>query len=300
MLEIKHLRLVQAIAEEGGPTRAGVRLHLSQSAVSHQLADLERRLDVLLFVRERKRLQLTSAGARLLALARKVLPDVERAEREVRDVAQAPSKLRVCTECFTGYHWLPAVVPRMRAEFPNVDLSIDVDSTQNPLASLKRGRLDCAVMSTRVRDAALRVEPLFDDEWVVILAPSDPLAQRSYVRARDLVGATVFAHHPSKQDAKRFADLLEKERTQAPSVSVVPLTEALVALVAAGLGVGLVSRWAVAPHERAGTVAVRRFTKTGMLERWSAVFPRDTSNSAPILRIIELLRAAAPPVVSSR
>ena len=66
MIEVRHLRLVRAIAEEGGPTRAGSRLRLTQSAVSHQLAELEGRLGVALFTRVRRQLKLTSAGARLV------------------------------------------------------------------------------------------------------------------------------------------------------------------------------------------------------------------------------------------
>src|SRR5688572_14449714 len=87
MLEIRHLRLVRAIAEEGGPTRAAARLHLTQSAVSHQLAELEGRLGVVLFARVRRQLKLTPAGARLLEASRSMLAELSRVERELHQAA---------------------------------------------------------------------------------------------------------------------------------------------------------------------------------------------------------------------
>lgn len=294
VLEVRHLHLVRAIVEEGGPTKAAAKLHLSQSAISHQLADLERRLGVLLFVRERRRLHLTEAGKRVLALGRAVLPEFTRTELDILGGGHSRFRIRISTECFTGYHWLPRVLPQMRREFPHVDLSIDVESTRRPVAALLRGRLELAVVSTRVDDPTLHVEPLFEDEWVVIVAPSHPLAQRRYVQARDLSACTVFAHHASKQDAKRFTELLKAENTSPLDVEVVPLTEALVSLVGADLGVGLVSRWAISPHERSGTVVALRFTKNGLRERWSAVYRADARELGPLARLAQLLRAEAP------
>src|SRR5688572_29935408 len=84
VLETRHLRLVQAIAESGGVTRAGDRLHLTQSAISRQLAELEDRLRLKLFARVKKRLVITPAGAHLLDASRRILDDLASAERELK------------------------------------------------------------------------------------------------------------------------------------------------------------------------------------------------------------------------
>src|SRR6188768_2470314 len=102
MLEVRHLRLVRAIAEEGGPTRAAARLHLTQSAVSHQLAELEGRLGISLFTRVRRQLKLTPAGARLVDAARTMLTDLSRVERELHQTgAKKREYLRIALEGFT-------------------------------------------------------------------------------------------------------------------------------------------------------------------------------------------------------
>src|SRR3954471_17077027 len=117
MLEVRHLRLVRAIAEEGGPTRAAARLHLTQSAASHQLAEREGRRGVLLFTRVRRQLKLTPAGARLVESARALLTDLARVERELHQAGTRKREvLRIAVECFTSYHWLPPIVATLAAE----------------------------------------------------------------------------------------------------------------------------------------------------------------------------------------
>src|SRR6266545_7042617 len=101
-LEIRHLRLVTAIADFGSLTRAGDRLHLTQSALSHRLRDIESRLGAALFLRVGKRLVFTPAGERLLASAKEILERLQRTEHDIRQMGQERAGvLRLTTECYT-------------------------------------------------------------------------------------------------------------------------------------------------------------------------------------------------------
>src|SRR2546421_12688139 len=114
-LEIRHLQLVAAVADVGSLTRAGDRLHLTQSALSHQLRDIESRLGAPLFLRIGKRLVLTPAGERLLASAREVLARLERTAEEVRQMSRGRAGvLRRTTGCYHGFHWLPPLLTHYR------------------------------------------------------------------------------------------------------------------------------------------------------------------------------------------
>jgi LysR family transcriptional regulator, regulator for metE and metH len=86
-LEIRHLKLVAAIAETGSVTRAGNQLHLTQSALSHQLRDAEEQLGARLFERLKGTMTLTAAGERLLKSARTVIEELERAEKDIHEGA---------------------------------------------------------------------------------------------------------------------------------------------------------------------------------------------------------------------
>src|ERR671930_334844 len=134
-IEVRHLRLVSAIADSGTLPRAGDRLHLTQSALSHQLRDIESRLGAALFLRVGKRLVLTPAGERLLASAREVLERLQQTEHEIRCMGQDHAGLlRLTTECYTCYHWLSPILMRYRRRFPRAEVRIDVNATPNTIA----------------------------------------------------------------------------------------------------------------------------------------------------------------------
>ncbi|HET9955575.1 MAG TPA: LysR family transcriptional regulator, partial [Polyangiaceae bacterium] len=116
-LEVRDFRLVRAIAEAGGATHAGRHLNLSQSAVSHQLRGLEQRVGVALFRRSGRKLAITPAGQRFLEVGRQVLGPLLQLELELRRASQqARPKLRVGTQCYTAYHWLPQVLSALAAQ----------------------------------------------------------------------------------------------------------------------------------------------------------------------------------------
>src|SRR5437764_14671400 len=155
-LEIKHLRLVAAIARTGSVTRAGDVLNLSQSALSHQLRDIEDRLGAALFHRVGKRMVLTPPGDVLLRTAQQVLDLVGRAEDEIRDADKKDAGLlRITTQCHTCYHWLPGLLKEYRLRHPHIDVHVDADATPRPIKSLLEGRIDLAIVNDRVRDRRL-------------------------------------------------------------------------------------------------------------------------------------------------
>ena len=103
-LEVRHLRLVLGIADAGSMTKAAERLFLTQSALSHQLRDIEARFETPFFLRLGRRMVLTAAGRRVLETARRVVGDIERAEEDIRRLAgDTEGVIRVCTQCYTGY-----------------------------------------------------------------------------------------------------------------------------------------------------------------------------------------------------
>ena len=294
MLEVRHLRLVRAIADEGGPTRAAARLHLTQSAVSHQLAELEGRLGVALFSRVRRRLELTPAGARLLEAARSLLAELARVERELHTAgSRGRETLRLAVECFTSYHWLPPLVAALAEEYPHVDVRIVAEATREPVSALLRGSLDLAIVSSPVLDRELETRKLFDDEWTVVMAKAHPLASRPWVSVAELGGETLYGHAAPRSDVERFRELMASEGARMPHTRFVPFTGALVDLVSAGLGVAVVSRWAVAPWIAEGSIVARRLTRAGLPETWSATYRKDSSLRPAIERFLALWLARA-------
>src|SRR5438552_3318326 len=136
-LEIRDHRLVHAITEFGTVTRAGQHLHLTQSALSHQLADLEKRAGAALFQRAGRRMLPTRIGDHLAARARETLRRLEQVEEEVVSMATGrEAELRISTECYTAYHWLPPVLKQFGERHPGVEVRVIPDATANPVRAL--------------------------------------------------------------------------------------------------------------------------------------------------------------------
>jgi LysR family transcriptional regulator, regulator for metE and metH len=241
-LEVRHLRLVSAVADLGSLTRAGDRLHLTQSALSHQLRDIESRLGAALFLRVGKRLVLTPAGERLLATARDVLDRLDRTEQDIHQMGKARAgMLRLTTECYTCYHWLPPLLVRYRKRFPQVEVRIDVGATGRPLEMLLAGKLDLAIMSSPVRDRRFVSRPVFDDELVVAAARDHRFAKQTHVRLSDLRDETLYVY-PPKEESRVLQEVLVPSGHVPARVEEVMLTESIAELVKAGLGVSVLAR----------------------------------------------------------
>jgi LysR family transcriptional regulator for metE and metH len=298
-LEIRHLQLVRAVAQRGTLTSAGLVLHLSQSALSHQLLDIESRLGTALFLRVGKRLALTPAGERLLASANEVLATIVHTEDAIRQLSgDSRGVLRITTECYTCYHWLPPMLKQYRRTHPLVDVRIDVTATSAPIDALLEGRLDLAIVSDRVLDRRVVTRPLFDDELVVVMTPRHPLAAKAFIEARDFAGETLLSYAP-KEESTVYQRLLLPAGVTPADLMQVQLTEAIIEMAKGGLGLGVLARWAVEPEVRAGRLQARPLTRRGFKRTWSAATLKDLSRVPYVSAFTDLL-AEHPPFATSR
>jgi LysR family transcriptional regulator, regulator for metE and metH len=301
VVEMRHLRLVAAIAATGGVTAAARALHLTQPALSHQLRELETRLRTPLFVRTSRRMVATPAGEQLAHLARSVLADVHGFEREVLSghFSEARGSIRIATACYTVYHWLPAVLKAFRDRWPSVDLRIAPEYTGAPLAALRDGTLDLAIVHQDAPDKRLRFEPLFDDELVVVTAPDHRLARNGFVTAEDFEPEHLILYATQDGDPTVVRELLNPAGVVPRRVTRIQLTEAIIQLVAAGLGIAVMARWAVMPALRAGAIRAVRLTEHGFLRKWCVGMRADDPCPAYRVDLLELLRrhVAAGPVI---
>jgi LysR family transcriptional regulator for metE and metH len=291
-LETRQLRMLVAIADEGTVTRAAATLNVSQPALSHGLRALEKSVGVSLFARRPRGLVPTEAGERLLRTARSVLREIERARTEIAGRAIGRGELlRLSTECYTAYHWLPAALTQFERRFPAVTVQVVVEATRRPLPALLEGSLDVAIVSTRSRNARIAYHGLFDDELVVVMAPAHRLVAAPFVAAEDLAAETLFMYPIPREDSDVFQRVLLPARVEPARLVPVELTEAILELVRAGRGVAVLARWAVAPDLGSGRLLARRLTRRGLRRRWFAatVARRPPAHMAEFISLVRRL-----------
>ena len=228
--------MVTAVAASGSVTQAATDLHLTQSAVSHQLRAIEARLGTPLFLRVGKRMVVTAAGGRVLETARRVLDDIKAAEEDVRrHRAGEASVIRVYAQCNTGYHWLPPLIDAFRRTHPAVDVSLAVECTIRPLEALLEGLLDVAIVTDSVRSSHVRTRLLFEDEHAAIVAPDHRFAAQAFVSPKDLADERLLLYSSSPDDSFTIQKILKPAGVVARRVSFVMLTEAILEMVKARL-----------------------------------------------------------------
>ena len=249
VLELRHLATLQAIDEAGSLVEAAERLHVTQSALSHQLKDLEHRLGVALIVRRTRPIRFTTAGGRVLALARQVLPQVRRTETELRRLAAGQSgRLHIAIECHSCFQWLMPALDRFREAWPEVELDLSAAFSFTPQAALVRGDLDMVITSDPVDNDAVRYLPLFRYELVLAVARQSALAGARAVAPRALAEETLITYPVEHERLDVFTAFLDPAGVAPAALRTAELTPMMVQLVAAGRGVAALPNWALTEY----------------------------------------------------
>ena len=270
-LEVRDLRLVAAISELGNLTRAGQHLHLTQSALSHQLADLEQRVGGKLFERSGRRLIPTRLGEHLCAKAKPMIEQLREVERDLANMAKGrEATLRIATECYTCYHWLPPVLDAFRQRHPGVDVRIVPSASSRPIRALLGGVIDLCIASSQVKDRRVLTTALFDDELMLVVGHRHPLAERRSVDPSDLRHEH-FLTYSAPEDNWAFQDFLAPAGVSPTQVSTLKLTEAIIELVKANMGVGIFARWAITPYLESEALRAIPINHPAARRTWQAV-----------------------------
>jgi DNA-binding transcriptional LysR family regulator len=245
-LNLHHLRVFARVAEEGGFTRAAQALRLSQPAVSKAVRELERQTGVPLFERAGRATRLTAAGEALFARARELFAVERSAEEELRALrGLSGGVLRVGASTTVATYLLFPYLARVRETNPGVKLRVASANTRAVARALLERRLDVALVEGPVRHVRIEVIPWREDELGLITPPTHRLATKRSIDLRELSGEPLIVREPGS-GTRRVAERALAAHDVSPAVTLqLGSTEAIKKAVAAGLGVGFVSRFAV-------------------------------------------------------
>jgi LysR family transcriptional regulator for metE and metH len=294
-LDSRHLRLVAAVAATESVSRAADRLNVTQSAVSHQLREIEDRLGTPLFVRSGRRMLPTASGRLLTEAAAVVLAAIGDAEHRVSQLARnIAGELRVSAHCHTGYHWLPAIVEGLRERYPAFEVRLSPEFTLDPIAALLDGKLDLAIMNDDRDDRRVVYHELFDDEHVAIVHASHPWAARPFVTPEQLVTEQLYLYSRSIADSFIVQKVLRPAGIPLQRVTYLQLTEGILEMVKAGLGASVLPKWSIVNVVASGDIKAVRITKNGVFRKWFAATLRDVQPTPFMAEFIRLLIKQRP------
>jgi len=296
-LDSRHLRLISEVARTESVSRAADRLNVTQSAVSHQLREIQDRLGTAVFVRSGRRMLLTPAGRLLVEAANQVLDTIGQVEARVSQLARnIAGELRVSAHCHTGYHWLPALVDGLRRRYPNFEIRISPEFTLNPIAALLDAKLDLAIVNDASDDKRLRFRELFDDEHVAVVHPGHAWASRSFVTPEELVTEQLYLYSRSIDDSFIVQKVLRPAGIELRRVTYLQLTEGILEMVKAAMGASVLPKWSIANVIASADIRAIRITRAGVFRKWYAVMLNDGAPAPFVEEFIRLLIKQGPTV----
>ncbi len=287
---LHHFRLVDAISKEGTLTQAAKTLQLTQSALSHQLKELERELDVEVFRRHGKRLHLSEQGTRFLRSAEKILAEVNTLEEDMLNYKSGKtSKLSISMQCYTAYHWLPAVIKQYKQRWPDINIQILSDATRRPLEYLINGDLDVGIVRTQMVNNKIKYEPIFEDNLVAIISKEHPLAQKDVVEILDFQGQDLILplYDPSYQDTPVIESLIQAQHVKPKTLYRIHYTDATIEMVNANLGISVMADWIAEPYLAGRNIIAKPLHHSVAQRTWYAATCKQTP---PIQNFLECLK----------
>ena len=291
VLDIRHLQMIAALAQTPRVTDAAELLRITPSALSHRIKEVERRLDIPLFLRVNKRLRPTPAADYLAQVANRLLSDLSRAEDDVRKMAGGLRHVvRIAVESYSAYHWLPAFVRRLRDA--NVDVGIEVvaAASRNSLASLHDEAVDLIIVAGEVNRAGIELWHLFDDQLRFIMSPQHRLAGKSVIEGSDIVGEDFITYTRVPEPDREYARLFRPSNAYPNWTETVEVPEAIVEMVAAGLGTSVLAGWAVDNAVKSKRIVAAQVGEAGISLPWYAAIRSGASDDDAFnRRVAELL-----------
>ncbi|RVT85500.1 LysR family transcriptional regulator [Rhodobacteraceae bacterium CCMM004] len=289
-LEFRHLRTIKAIHETGGLARAADKLHITQSALSHQIKGLEEQAGVELFARRSKPLRLSAAGLKLLRLADRILPEIAAVEEEFAGLRQGSAgRLHIAIECHACFEWLFPVLEKFRHAWPDVDVDIRPGLAFGAMPALQREEVDLVVSSDPESLNGIDFTPLFDYEAVFVAAAQHPLAAKSWIAAEDFRDETLITYPVDRARLDVFSTLLTPAKVEPAAVRQVELTAVILLLVASNRGVAVLPDWVLRDVRYHADYVTRPLTEGGTTRRLYAA-TRDEETTQPYMA--HLLRLA--------
>jgi len=278
-----------AIAETGTVSRAADRMHLTQSAVSHQLRTLESHYGAAMVTRDGQSVKLTESAQRLVALGRAVINEIQTAERDLARIGvKQAAALRIALECHTCFEWLMPVMDAFRANWPQVELDLVSGFHPNPLALLADNKADLVIGSECKSRRGLVHHPLFRFEILAVLPTDHPLRTKRFLTAPDFAKDTLITYAVPDDRIDLIRRVLKPAGVR-PKLRTTELTIAILQLVASRRGVAALPSWGITNSLRYGYVIARRIGKNGL---WSNLYGVTTKQVARQPFIRDFLDAA--------
>jgi DNA-binding transcriptional LysR family regulator len=288
-MDLRQLEILQAIAETGSFTACGRKLHVSQSAISRQIALLEEELGEPLFLRVGRQVRMTPAAESLVQLGQRVFQDVRDTVGAITDRTRAlRGTLRLAGGMTVCLYVFPPLLKHLRRVHPALEVRVTVATAARSVEEIRGGRVDAGLLTLPVEESDLITVPVLREELLVLTMPTHRLARQKRIGPQDLAEEPFILFEAGSATRRVIDSFFLTEKIEPTIVMDTENVEIIKAMVKTGLGISIVPYQAVAREVRAGQFFCARIEGHELVRETGWVYAK--ANRTP--RVIRELLAA--------
>lgn len=264
-MEIRYFKLIKTIAEEGNLVNSAGKLFLTQSALSHQLRELEQQLGFKVFQRTRNKWELTEEGTEFYKMACGVLESIEKGLNTIKQIREgANGTIKVSTECYSFYQGLPSFVQSMGILYPEIEVELHLEATHQPISKLLSNEIDMAIVTTKPKSELLISQEIFEDEILAIMHKENTLSELDFLEASHFTDIHLIIHSFPLETVSIYEHWLKPNNIVPGKISAVPLNEVALEMIEANMGIICMPLWAIKSFHVSEELVFRRISKNGI------------------------------------
>jgi LysR family transcriptional regulator for metE and metH len=313
MVEIKHLKTLETLAKAGNIRKTAEMLFVSQSALSHQIKELELRLNTSLFIRNTSPVEFTPQGEILLQLAQMVLPKVTEAMSQLKNDNSVAIQLNLAIACHACFQWLLPITQAFSQQYPDLTVEFVEQVFPTQQDNIIETKVDILFTDEKILSDGFSYHPLGKYEVVAVLAKQNNLTNKNFLTAKDF-SQQVLLTYPVKTDQldvfKLFLNKVPNEKCnkelkkepnklnvtkgihQPKAIKQVANSHMILQMVAANMGIATLPNWLVNSLTKQSLVQTKRIGEHGIYKTLYARYRTENKLTDIMEQLIPQAKAA--------
>ena len=286
-MELKYFRLIKTIAEEGSLANSSERLFLTQSALSHQLRDLEERLGFKVFHRTRNKWELTDEGNELYRLANRLFQSIEESFSNIENIKEGSrGSIRLSAECQCFFHDIPGFIQKMGILYPEIDIDLTLGATHQTISQVLSNEIDIAIVTTKPASEDLVSIKVHEDEIFAVMHKENPLNTVKNLEASHFYDVHLFINSFPLDGVSVYEHFLKPNRINPAKISAIPFTEITLSMIEANMGIMCAPKWQLKSFNLSEDIVFKRISKNGLKRNHFLVVRKSNRNKKYIYDFI--------------
>ncbi|PKV51409.1 LysR family transcriptional regulator for metE and metH [Aquimarina sp. MAR_2010_214] len=264
-MELKYFRLIKTIAEEGNLANSSERLFLTQSALSHQLRDLEERLGFKVFHRSRNKWELTDEGAELYKLANTLFNSIDESFNNIKNIKEgSKGSIKLSAECQSFFHTIPGFIQKMGILYPEIDIDLTLGATYQTISQVLSNEIDIAIVTSKPASEELASIKVYEDEIFAVMHQENPLNSYDYLDASHFSDVHLIINSFPLEGVSVYEHFLKPNKINPKKISAIPFTEITLSMIEANMGIMCVPKWQLKSFKLSNDIIFKRISKNGL------------------------------------